>query len=219
MERKMFCYQCQETAGCTGCTLSGVCGKKPDVAAMQDLLVYVTKGLSAVTTALREQGAGIPADVNHLITLNLFTTITNANFDKEAIESRIRMTLSETQRLLPQVENQAALPAAALWDGSENWEAKAAQVGVLATENEDIRSLRALLTSGLKGRASGQCCRGRFPAAGPGRHAGRFPHCGGSDRPDHGDRQIRRGGHGAAGPGQHHRLRQPGDHQGLHWRG
>lgn len=151
MERKMFCYQCQETAGCTGCTLSGVCGKKPDVAAMQDLLIYVTKGLSAVTTALREQGAEISADVNHLITLNLFTTITNANFDKEAIESRIRMTLSETQRLLPQVENQAALPAAALWDGSENWEAKAAQVGVLATENEDIRSLRELITYGLKG--------------------------------------------------------------------
>ena len=151
MERKMFCYQCQETAGCTGCTLSGVCGKKPDVAAMQDLLIYVTKGLSAVTTALREQGAEISADVSHLITLNLFTTITNANFDKEAIESRIRMTLSETQRLLPQVENQAALPAAALWDGSENWEAKAAQVGVLATENEDIRSLRELITYGLKG--------------------------------------------------------------------
>lgn len=160
---------------------------------MQDLLIYVTKGLSAVTTALREQGAEISADVSHLITLNLFTTITNANFDKEAIESRIRMTLSETQRLLPQVENQAALPAAALWDGSENWEAKAAQVGVLATENEDIRSLRELITYGLKGLsayskhgqrpASGQCCRGRFPAAGPGRHAGRFPHCGGSDRP------------------------------------
>lgn len=119
MERKMFCYQCQETAGCTGCTLSGVCGKKPDVAAMQDLLVYVTKGLSAVTTALREQGAEIPADVNHLITLNLFTTITNANFDKETIESRIRMTLSETQRLLPQVENQAALPAAARFDRAQ----------------------------------------------------------------------------------------------------
>ena len=83
MERKMFCYQCQETAGCTGCTLSGVCGKKPDVAAMQDLLIYVTKGLSAVTTALREQGAEISADVSHLITLNLFTTITNANFDKD----------------------------------------------------------------------------------------------------------------------------------------
>ena len=115
MEQTMFCYQCQETAGCTGCTLSGVCGKKPDVAAMQDLLVYVTKGLSAVTTALREQGAEIPADVNHLITLNLFTTITNANFDKEAIEARIRETLDTKQALLGQVADPAALPQAALW--------------------------------------------------------------------------------------------------------
>ena len=103
MERKMFCYQCQETAGCTGCTLSGVCGKKPDVAAMQDLLVYVTKGLSAVTTALRAQDAKVPVEVNRLVTLNLFTTITNANFDKDAIQARIRMTLDETQALLPQV--------------------------------------------------------------------------------------------------------------------
>ena len=151
MERKMFCYQCQETAGCTGCTLSGVCGKKPDVAAMQDLLVYVTKGLSAVTTALRAQGATVPAEVNRLVTLNLFTTITNANFDKEAIQARIRMTLDETQALLSQVQDVEALPVAARWDGSENWEAKAAQVGVLATEDEDIRSLRELITYGLKG--------------------------------------------------------------------
>lgn len=151
MERKMFCYQCQETAGCTGCTLSGVCGKKPDVAAMQDLLVYVTKGLSAVTTALRAQGATVPAEVNRLVTLNLFTTITNANFDKEAIQARIRMTLDETQALLSQMQDVEALPVAARWDGSENWEAKAAQVGVLATEDEDIRSLRELITYGLKG--------------------------------------------------------------------
>ena len=151
MDRKMFCYQCQETAGCTGCTLSGVCGKKPDVAAMQDLLVYVTKGLSTVTTALRAQGAKVPAEVNRLVTLNLFTTITNANFDKEAIQARIRMTLDETQALLSQVQDVEALPAAARWDGSENWEAKAAQVGVLATEDEDIRSLRELITYGLKG--------------------------------------------------------------------
>ena len=93
MEQKMFCYQCQETAGCKGCTMSGVCGKKPDVAAMQDLLVYVTKGISAITTALRQEGKQVSAKINHLITLNLFTTITNANFDKESIESRIRATL------------------------------------------------------------------------------------------------------------------------------
>ena len=93
MENKMFCYQCQETAGCRGCTMVGVCGKKPDVAAMQDLLVYVRKGISAVTTALRQEGKRVAAEINHLITLNLFTTITNANFDKESIEARIRTTL------------------------------------------------------------------------------------------------------------------------------
>ena len=151
MEPHMFCYQCQETAGCKGCTRVGVCGKQPDVAAMQDLLVYVTKGLSAVTTALRAQGEAVEGEINHLITLNLFTTITNANFDKEAIVSRIRDTLAVKEKLLARVAQKASLPQAALWDGSGDWEAKAAQVGVLSTENEDIRSLRELITYGLKG--------------------------------------------------------------------
>ena len=151
MEQKMFCYQCQETAGCTGCTISGMCGKKPDVAAMQDLLVYVTKGLSAVTTALRQEGKQVAAEINHLITLNLFTTITNANFDKESIEARIRATLTEKEALLAQVEDSSSLPEAAKWSGSGNWEEKARTVGVLSTENEDIRSLRELITYGLKG--------------------------------------------------------------------
>lgn len=151
MQPKMFCYQCQETAGCTGCTRVGVCGKQPDVAAMQDLLVYVTKGLSAVTTALRAQGEAVEGEINHLITLNMFTTITNANFDKEAIEARIRDTLAVKEKLLAQVEHKEQLPLAALWDGTGSWEAKAAQVGVLSTENEDIRSLRELITYGLKG--------------------------------------------------------------------
>ena len=151
MEQKMFCYQCQETAGCKGCTMSGVCGKKPDVAAMQDLLVYVTKGISAITTALRQEGKQVSAEINHLITLNLFTTITNANFDKESIESRIRATLTEKEVLLKQVTNLTVLPEAAKWNGSENWEEKARTVGVLSTENEDIRSLRELITYGLKG--------------------------------------------------------------------
>ena len=151
MQPKMFCYQCQETAGCTGCTRVGVCGKQPDVAAMQDLLVYVTKGLSAVTTALRAQGEAVEGEINHLITLNLFTTITNANFDKEAIEARIRDTLAVKEKLLAQVEHKDQLPLAALWDGTGSWEAKAAQVGVLSTENEGIRSLRELITYGLKG--------------------------------------------------------------------
>ena len=151
MEQKMFCYQCQETAGCKGCTMSGVCGKKPDVAAMQDLLVYVTKGISAVTTALRQEGKQISAEINHLITLNLFTTITNANFDKESIEARIRATLTEKDVLLAQIADPSGLPEAAKWNGSGNWEEKAATVGVLSTENEDIRSLRELITYGLKG--------------------------------------------------------------------
>lgn len=151
MEQKMFCYQCQETAGCKGCTMSGVCGKKPDVAAMQDLLVYVTKGISAVTTALRQEGKQVSAEINHLITLNLFTTITNANFDKESIEARIRATLTEKDVLLAQIADPSGMPEAAKWNGSGNWEEKAATVGVLSTENEDIRSLRELITYGLKG--------------------------------------------------------------------
>ena len=147
----MFCYQCQETAGCKGCTMSGVCGKKPDVAAMQDLLVYVTKGISAVTTVLRREGKQVSANVNHMITLNLFTTITNANFDKESIEARVRATLAEKNALLTQIAAPSALPEAAKWDGSGDWEEKARTVGVLSTENEDIRSLRELITYGLKG--------------------------------------------------------------------
>ncbi len=151
MENEMFCYQCQETAGCKGCTIAGVCGKKPDVAAMQDLLVYVSKGISAVTTALRNEGKTVTAKINHLITLNLFTTITNANFDKESIEARIRATLDAKKELLSKLSHTANLPEAALWDGSGNWEEKAKTVGVLSTENEDIRSLRELITYGLKG--------------------------------------------------------------------
>ena len=151
MENKMFCYQCQETAGCKGCTMVGVCGKKPDVAAMQDLLVYVSKGISAVTTALRKEGKSVAAGINHLITFNLFTTITNANFDKESIEARIRATLDAKKELLCRLSNTAGLPEAAVWDGSGDWEEKAKSVGVLSTENEDVRSLRELITYGLKG--------------------------------------------------------------------
>lgn len=152
MENKMFCYQCQETAGCTGCTQVGVCGKKPEVSAMQDLLVYVSKGLSAVTTQLRAEGKNVAQDVNHLITLNLFTTITNANFDEDAIVSRIMDTLDKKAALLAQVAHPETLPEAAGWkaDRSE-FAAKAAEVGVLSTKDEDIRSLRELITYGLKG--------------------------------------------------------------------
>lgn len=155
MENKMFCYQCQETAGCRGCTVAGVCGKKPEVAAMQDLLVYVTRGLSAVTTALRAAGRKIDRNVNHLVTVNLFTTITNANFDREAIVSRIRETLKVKADLLTQRGDTHGLPEAALWNGTEaEFDEKARTVGVLAAQDEDIRSLRELITYGLKGLAA-----------------------------------------------------------------
>ena len=153
MQTNMFCYQCQETAGCTGCTSVGVCGKTPEVAAQQDLLVYVTKGLSAVTTQLRAEGTAVAAEVNHFITLNLFVTITNANFDGQAITERIEQTLQRKRELLAQVKTPDTLPEAARWDGGD-FAAKAATVGVLSTENEDIRSLRELITYGLKGLAA-----------------------------------------------------------------
>ena len=152
MDQKMFCYQCQETAGCKGCTVVGVCGKQPDVAAMQDLLVWVTKGISAVTTRLREEGRAVADEVNHLGTENLFTTITNANFDKAAIEKRIEKTLEMKTALWEQLERRDNLPEAAGWTGEPSeFIKKASEAGVLIGQNEDIISLRSLITYGLKG--------------------------------------------------------------------
>ena len=146
MENKMFCFQCQETAGGKGCTISGVCGKKPEVAAMQDLLIYVTKGLSAVATRLREENKTVDKEINHLVTMNLFATITNANFDRDALRHMIEKTISAKTELLMRVSSTAGLPEAALWNGTEDV--------YDATENEDIRSLRELITYGLKGLAA-----------------------------------------------------------------
>ena len=143
MENKMFCYQCQETANCSGCTVSGVCGKKPDVAAMQDLLVYATKGLSAVAEQLRKEEKKVSLEVNHRVTMNLFITITNANFDKDAIVESIKETfaLRDAERAKITVVN--SLPKAATVEVAEkDYEIFAQSIGVLATENEDIRSLR-----------------------------------------------------------------------------
>ena len=182
MDQKMFCYQCQETAGCTGCTTFGVCGKSPELAKMQDLLIYVTKGLSEVTTRLRKEGKTISKELNHFITLNLFTTITNANFDDEVFYNRVKETLAYKNDLMAELNNKENLSPAALWDASSSEEmdrkagflaslkdlvlgskeakalneilakkSGASDVGVLATANEDIRSLRELITYGLKG--------------------------------------------------------------------
>ena len=150
----MFCFQCQETAGGRGCTVRGVCGKTPPVAGMQDLLVYVTKGLGVVTTKRREAGQDVPEAADRLVTENLFVTITNANFDEEAIADRVAQTITLRDELREALGD-AALPDAATWQGPrEAYMAKAATVGVLRTENEDVRSLRELTTYGLKGLAA-----------------------------------------------------------------
>ena len=125
MHRLYPCRRVRQAAGCScDAGSAGLCNERP---------VCRDHGSSC-------PGRGGGGEINHLITLNLFTTITNANFDKEAIEARIRDTLAVKEKLLAQVEHKEQLPLAALWDGTGSWEAKAAQVGVLSTENEDIRS-------------------------------------------------------------------------------
>jgi hydroxylamine reductase len=155
MENQMFCYQCQETAGCAGCTVRGVCGKTAETARMQDLLIYVTKGISEVTTKLRGEGKTVSSEVDAMVNDNLFTTITNANFSEDVIRDCVEMTLSKKEELLKELDSKDGLHAAALWHGERTvFDAKAKNVGVLSTENEDIRSLRELITYGLKGLAA-----------------------------------------------------------------
>ncbi|MCR5813141.1 MAG: hydroxylamine reductase [Desulfovibrio sp.] len=149
----MFCYQCQETAQGKGCSVKGVCGKTPEIAALQDLLIYATKGLCAITTALRAQGKSVEQSCNFFITINLFTTITNANFDLPKLEQRVRETVALAAKLKRELPKDCALPACASLnlDSRETMFALAESCGVLATKNEDIRSLRELITYGLKG--------------------------------------------------------------------
>ncbi|WP_278935519.1 hydroxylamine reductase [Phascolarctobacterium faecium] len=156
MEPKMFCFQCQETAGNKGCIFGGVCGKKPETANLQDLLIYVTKGLSEITTRLRSEGKEIPAAIDRLITTNLFMTITNANFDDDRFIDRINATLSNRDELFEQLHDDTGLSDAASWQyhTAEERTLKADKVGVLDTGNEDLRSLRELTLYGLKGMAA-----------------------------------------------------------------
>ena len=156
MEPKMFCFQCRETAGNKGCMFGGVCGKKPETANLQDLLIYVTKGLSEITTRLRSEGKEIPAAIDRLITTNLFMTITNANFDDDRFIDRINETLSSRDELFEQLHDDTGLSDAASWQyrTAEERTLKADKVGVLDTGNEDLRSLRELTLYGLKGMAA-----------------------------------------------------------------
>ncbi|MDY0287497.1 MAG: hydroxylamine reductase [Sphaerochaeta sp.] len=153
MDNKMFCFQCQETARNIGCTQMGVCGKDPDTANMQDLLIWVTKGLSQVTTRLRAEGKKVTSEVNHMVTFNLFSTITNANFDEQVFVERILLVLATKKNLLAQLDNKEGLSPAALYDADDKtlFLDQAKGVGVLSETDEDVRSLKELITYGLKG--------------------------------------------------------------------
>ena len=157
---KMFCYQCQETAKGTGCTVRGVCGKTPDVANLQDLLLFVLKGIAHYRVQLRALNA-VDHTADRLMLDGLFMTITNANFDKQRFIDKIKAALELREQLKQtflakggKIENITF--EGAHWTAStpEEMEAKAGNVGVLSTENEDIRSLRELLTYGMKGMAA-----------------------------------------------------------------
>lgn len=153
MDNKMFCFQCQETARNFGCTQVGVCGKQPETANLQDLLIYVTKGLSQVATRLRAENKSVSKDINHIVTYNLFTTITNANFDDEKVTERILLTIEAKKGLLAELSSKEGLSEAALYDNTDttSYEEFSKTVGVLAESNEDVRSLKELIIYGLKG--------------------------------------------------------------------
>ena len=155
----MFCFQCQETALNKGCTVKGVCGKTQDVANMQDLLIYLMKGISKLSVRLREKGVEMP-EVNKFIMDGLFMTITNANFDKQRFEKKIKEAFvirDKAREKLISIEGNNPLADdkcdCLTWtaDTLEEMEEKAATVGVLTTADEDVRSLRELLTYGVKG--------------------------------------------------------------------
>ena len=179
----MFCYQCQEAANCKGCTVKGVCGKTENLAKAQDLLIYITKGISIFSVKARENGI-VNKEVDNFIMESLFATITNANFDRNVFIERIRKGLSlreevkqsllkagvklsdkgENSSWLAKIfntfgfgkEEELNLPDAAVWFSNDlkAFDEKAGKVGILSTENEDIRSLRELLIYGLKGMAA-----------------------------------------------------------------
>lgn len=158
----MFCYQCQEAAKGTGCTIKGVCGKTDDVANLQDLLMFVLKGISIYTKAARDNSASYDEKIDKFIFDGLFATITNANFDREVFIERVRKGLQIRNDLKLDLINkgvkleESKLHESATWMAStaEEFDSKATSIGVLATENEDIRSLRELIIYGVKGLAA-----------------------------------------------------------------
>ena len=156
----MFCYQCQETAKGTGCTVRGVCGKTSDVANLQDLLLFILKGIAHYRVQLRALDA-IDHSADRFILDGLFMTITNANFDKQRFVEKIKESIKLREQLKQTFLDKGGNPEkitfeGAFWtaDSLEEMESKAGHVGVLSTENEDIRSLKEMLTYGIKGMAA-----------------------------------------------------------------
>ncbi len=157
---KMFCYQCQETAKGTGCTVRGVCGKTSDVANLQDLLLFVLKGIAHYRVQLRALDA-VDHSADRFILDGLFMTITNANFDKQRFVEKIKEAIKLREQLKQTFLEKGGNPEKITFEGAfwtadtlEEMESKAGHVGVLSTENEDIRSLREMLTYGMKGMAA-----------------------------------------------------------------
>ncbi|MBP7168860.1 MAG: hydroxylamine reductase [Bacteroidales bacterium] len=155
----MFCYQCQEAAKGVGCTIKGVCGKNDDLSNMMDLLLFVTKGICVYSTALREQKGYESPMVNKFVFDSLFSTITNANFDKAAITKRVEKAIEIRNMLREEAQKKGVKVDTTFegctWEGKpEEFDAKAATVGVLNETNEDIRSLKELITYGVKGMAA-----------------------------------------------------------------
>ena len=155
MENKMFCYQCQETAGCTGCKIVGVCGKTSDVAYLQDLLIYITKGISEILVRLREEGKEELREIDILVIENLFTTITNVNFNSEDLKDKIERTLKVKEKLLNRLGNKEGLSKAALISIKRaEFLVKIEEARILFEKDEDKRSLKEMIVYGLKGLAA-----------------------------------------------------------------
>jgi hydroxylamine reductase len=154
----MFCFQCQETAKNQGCTINGMCGKKGSTAELQDLLIYNLKGIAVLAQKAKEAGIDVPASNGRFIAEGLFTTITNVNFNDAGLTDWINRAQAVKKELFDSVQDKigADLHDCATWFSNEpsEFEAKAKAVGVLSTENEDVRSLRELLVIGLKGIAA-----------------------------------------------------------------
>lgn len=152
----MFCYQCQETLNNKGCTKAGVCGKKADVASAQDLLVYTTKLLCDVLNNLRGENYTIDKKYNHMVTYNMFITITNANFDLDMILDQVVKTIEAKDELLAKLNDKSKLRKLSLYSDKvkDKLMALAEIVGVLVTKDEDQRSLKELATYGIKGMSA-----------------------------------------------------------------